>query len=298
MDVEIVFTGLCSFLNVRNSNKLMPEPSVILVQTKTHPEGDAHAGHNGKDHVHIPYLAFDKFRAQVNSPELFNESVPQTLDQFIFMRLNGFEVKVDGIPDGALNVDPNYDDPVKGVVRRDDYWPEAIDKFDETYVPKKGAQPKKSAVETFMRFGSGNIAAGSRAKVDWIFPKLDGTEFKGKFPEEVIYRFSIPGDELVVRLVDLEEPQQLQHELRFTRQPKKKKLVLHIGNNVLDDMDNAVFRIRPDLVEDGDHFKFLNLTAGILGAPKPKLGPPPKNPKPNKGGGVRGGACGPNNGNS
>jgi hypothetical protein len=37
MNVEIVFTGLCSVLNPRNTNDTMPEPSIILVQTRNHP---------------------------------------------------------------------------------------------------------------------------------------------------------------------------------------------------------------------------------------------------------------------
>jgi hypothetical protein len=37
MNAEIVFTGLCSFLNPSGTNPKMPGPSVILVQTKRHP---------------------------------------------------------------------------------------------------------------------------------------------------------------------------------------------------------------------------------------------------------------------
>ena len=36
MNVEIVFTGLCSFLNVNGKNETMTEPSVILVRTDHH----------------------------------------------------------------------------------------------------------------------------------------------------------------------------------------------------------------------------------------------------------------------
>lgn len=86
MDVEIVFTGLCSFLNVNGQNLTMTEPSVILVRTDDHtrhdmldmhpasvlsgnsisgasaPAADAVAGAvppGAGSHEHIPYIAFD-----------------------------------------------------------------------------------------------------------------------------------------------------------------------------------------------------------------------------------------------
>ncbi|HEX2831565.1 MAG TPA: hypothetical protein VHW00_01040 [Thermoanaerobaculia bacterium] len=37
MDVEIVFSGLCAFHNVRDINSTMPEPSVILIRTDNEP---------------------------------------------------------------------------------------------------------------------------------------------------------------------------------------------------------------------------------------------------------------------
>lgn len=41
MDVEIVFSGLCTFHNVRDINPTMPEPSVILIRTDNEPSAES-----------------------------------------------------------------------------------------------------------------------------------------------------------------------------------------------------------------------------------------------------------------
>lgn len=298
MQVDIVFTGLCSFLNVCDVNALMPEPSVILVSTK------GHAAH----HQHRPYIAFDNTQVTVDPADNL-EFVKKTQQQFSFLPfegdLQGVLLTVNTAPEGTPVVHPSYlgSDEVKGVVRRDDYWKEATNQFNPDFVPAKGGKPKKAAVDAFMRFGGGAIWAGRPCKVEWIFTKADGSVVhRGNFPEEVVYSFQNKGNDVVITLTDLDSDAE-KRTLRFSLKEPGSRMTLNIGNNIDDDMDNAVQRRITEKVRDGDgdldHFTFLNQTApaGTPPAPAITLGPQPKDP-PGGGGGGLGGACGPNNGNS
>jgi hypothetical protein len=78
MDAEIVFSGLCSFLNVSGENSTMGDPSVIAVQ-------DTDAGHeHGRERVpggnhhqpHIAFLAFKKSEVQVDDASDFVDLLP------------------------------------------------------------------------------------------------------------------------------------------------------------------------------------------------------------------------------
>jgi hypothetical protein len=298
MQVDIVFTGLCSFLNVCDVNPLMPEPSVILVSTNGH----------AAQHRHRPYIAFDNTKVTVDPADNL-EFVKKTQDQFSFLPfeadLQGVLLTVDTAPQGTPVVHPSYlgKDGVKGVVRRDDYWKEAINQFNPAFVPEKGGKPKKTAVDAFMRFGGGAIWADRLCQVKWIFTKPDGTVIhEGNFPEEVVYSFQNSGDDVVITLTDLDSGD-VKRTLHFSLKQAGPQMTLNMGNNIDDDMDNAVQRRVTEKVRDDpgdlDHFTFLNQTApaGTPPAPLIKLGPQPKDP-PGPGGGGLGGACGPNNGNS
>jgi hypothetical protein len=303
MQVEIVFTGLCSFLNIHDINPLMPEPSVILVTTDI-PALHDHGDGNPEDHKHTPFIAYKTATTMVDDEKGF-DVVDQTLKQFKFLGfegdLQGVRLSIDTAPPGKPVVHPSYDGDENnpGVVRRDDYWPEAANQFNRDYVPEPGGKPKKSAVNAFMRFGAGVIWASRYSKVEWIFksPKQE-KELRGKFPEEVVFAFQNAGDHVIIKLTDLQTGE-LKRILRFSPvDANVTKLTLNIGNNVTDDMDNAVLRLVPKGVREGHHFDFLNMTAPAANLPSVKLGEQPADVNKDGGGGGLGGACGPNNGNS
>jgi hypothetical protein len=349
MDVEIIFTGLCSFLNVNGQNATMTEPSVILVRTDDHSAHDMHETHDPKassekdlassastsassssppganaaaepivappagDMEHIPYIAFNTTDAVLVDDATKQE--PADLKPVFeapngrFLRLAGADplpaavlIEIVGVTPGQPTIDPSYAD----VVKKDDYWPEAKDKWNRAFVPEpakngKLNKPDKSAVVAFLRFGKGTISATRICPFLWHFDKPGGGVHEGNFAEEVIYSgFTHPGDDLVITLKYL-DTEALVRTLRFS--PKvadQEKLRIFIGNNVEGDMDNSVNRLIPGSINPtGHHFSFLNQVASIEtagpipSALTPKVPPPP--PPPEFGSGGIGGVCGPNN---
>lgn len=305
MEAEIIFSGLCSFLNVRDVNPTMPEPSVILVRTNgvdvgTRSVDDEFAFEQLETVAdeHIPYIAFKTADVDVDVLEggaLF-EDVPRA-EGFQFLRLDGVELKIENDPPGQPVVDRTYD----RVVKKDDYWPEASNVWNRDFVPERTMKPKKTVVVGFMRFGTGKIAAGKMARVEWSFARPGMEPHRGRFAEEVIYSgFPHSGESVVVHLTDLETGE-LQTTLRFSaKAASAAKLTLFVGNNDVGDIDNAVQRRIPPHVPDNDHFLFLNQVALL-----DDEGPVPTVVRPavftpirsDLAGGHSSGPCGPNSSN-
>lgn len=307
MKAQIVISGLASFLNVRDNNSSMPEPSVILVRAEGHPpdpkgaHSGAHVSHNPSE-KHVAFLAFDTTKVKVDKPASFKPVPSAPAHQFL--ALNGVEVGVVSDPPCRPKVLRSFD----RVVRKDDYWPEAKNKWNRAYVPRRGRKPKKKAVRAFLRFGSGTIEAGRIADHRWKFKKKRGILMR-KFAEEVVYRdFPLSGKEVVIELRDLATGK-LVRRLRFSGlSPRARTVMLVIGNHPENDMDSAVRRKAPKLKVSGSptnpippsvHFGFLNLVSTMRGGPIPVPIPDPVRPSSSGrgrgpgGGGVLGGPCGP-----
>lgn len=236
MNTQIVFTGLCSFLNVDGKNQTMGDPSVILVQTpheddpeeeheeaaeeereegeeehKEHGEGkrdsaqkrferDATAGEDPQEERserHEPHIAFLAFHSGLVQVDDDSGFKPvPRAEEFMYMEINGFELSMPADPPAIPSVDDTYYDYV---VRKDDYWtdPDVKDDWDPNYVAPKGQRPNQRGVKTFMRFGSGHISAALISHIKWKFP--NGLE--KNFAEEVVYSgFPHAADAVVITL--------------------------------------------------------------------------------------------------
>lgn len=258
MHTDIVFSGLCSFLNVTDSNPTMPEPSVILVRTDGAAEIPHHM-HGDGGHVHIPFVAFDSTKIGVEvSAGLASDEIPQ-VPTFRFFRLDGVKLSIANASRGKPTVRRNYN----RVVRKDDYFPEAKNKWNRDFVPRRGRNPKSTAVAAFMRFGEGTISAHRISKVQYKFVREGSKKpFVGRFAEEVVYRFRHSGRSVVIELSDLVTRRKV-GKLTFSPvAPSARKLTIFIGNNMPDAMDDAVRRtVRESSSAGNDHFVFLNLVA-------------------------------------
>jgi len=345
MNVEIVFSGLCSFLNVNGLNETMTEPSVILVRTDHHMDmpgmskssrsgtsgysvrqpKETKSKTSGKKHrhpkpappaapkveqgamvEHVAFIAFNSLTTKVTAdPVVPFEIAHEEASNFQMLRLDGVEIEIENDPPGTPNLP---DDTYRTlVVRKDDYWPEVKNKWDRSFVPEPGSgkKPDRSSVIAYVRLGNGDITAGRICPFPWKFAKLDGTFFEKNFAEEVTYsNFPHTGDEVVLKLKDLQTGALVQ-TLRFSALPANHgTITIFVGNNMQEDIGFAVNRKQPGVREEGDHFKFLNRIADPKlahrhGGPTPILG---KRNRPieggaNGGGGIGGGPCGPNNGN-
>ncbi|HEV7425792.1 MAG TPA: hypothetical protein VGQ46_05455 [Thermoanaerobaculia bacterium] len=256
MDVEIVFTGLCSFLNVNGQNETMTEPSVIIVRTDDHaghdmpgmdlssvssstsvtgsgpPTSDAAAGanppHAAGSHEHIPYIAFDTTNATLVDDATGAE--PADLAPVVdapngrFLRLAGAAplpeavlIGIEGDTPGKPTVDPSY----AKVVMKDKYWPQAKDQWNRDFVPepaKNGIsnKPSKSAVVAFLRFGQGKIYADRICPFFWHFDIPGGGSLEDNFAEEVIYSGFTHPGDDVVITLKTLDTEDLVRTLRFS----------------------------------------------------------------------------------
>lgn len=300
MDVEIIFTGLCTFLNLEDDHDDLPEPSVILVRAEGH--GDHHD--SGVDDRHVPFIAFDSREVLVTGAADLRK-VPGA-PPFRMIVLDGEEIAIEKCePPGKLDVGPSY----ATVVKRDDYWPQAIGSYDRDVVPQKGAahKPLAARVAAFMRFGDGRITADNLTTHEWEFaiPELNRPAgapavHRDRFAQEVIYsEFPHSGDEIVMTLTKLDKPS-VSRTFRFSRAPQnKQQLTLVIGNLVEDDLQQAVNGgVMANPRVGGRHFELLNRTAGLKDpGPIPVAVTTRTVRRGGPGGGGSGGLCGPNNGN-
>lgn len=316
LDVEIVFNGLCSFLNVRGTNNYMPEPSVILVRTDKEPPPNTHPPKGmdmgGGDHSggsvphpveHKSFLAFDSKTIRIDDASGFNRVAEKP--DFWSLELSGVLIKIKD-DNGHPTVDGSYDD----VLKKDDYWPEAANLFNRDYVPESGKKPKKTAVNAFLRFGSGTITAGRLSTVQWKFIRNDGKTHINYFAEEVVYSgFGHSGETVVIELYDLFTDQLLRTLIFSARSNDVHKLTLFIGNNTKAGIVDALNRA-PDKnaqPKDGSHVAFLNAVADpdvSPYAPIPQAVPQPVgtgsgsgHPTEHPGGGGSDGFCGPGSAN-
>lgn len=186
---EIIFVGLCSFLNVHDTVKYdMPSPSVIVM--------------NEDDHT--PFIAFDSDEVEAvdgNGKPIGNPVPGSTALKYIV--LQGEELVLLNGPSGVPRVAESFD----AVASASMYAPESkSDTYDEDYVPKQNGKPKKSAVSAFLMFGGGSLGRGRLTAVPYVFQTVGGGDqtIAGRFAEEVIYSF--PADRIRLSAVDLEDP--------------------------------------------------------------------------------------------
>jgi hypothetical protein len=293
MEVELVFTGMATFVNLYNEDEKIIGPSMILLKAddiphEEHAAGMAGmpmpgmggenalppvappgnnnppAGNNPDPNKHIPFIAFDSRLVSVDNMAGFE---PVTGAPFYLYRsLDGVEITIQGHNDSVPIVDSSFG----YVVSRDMYWPESKGRWNHDVVPLAGNQPKKTVAKALFRFGQGRISAGRLCPFRWRFTKLNGDTFSRHFAEEVSYSYSNSEESLiVVKLLDLENTKLEIEKLHFQLLPGKvvadptngagvvdrtdSKLTLFIGNNTEPDMQTAVRRARTDGISGPTH---------------------------------------------
>jgi hypothetical protein len=291
MKVDLVFTGLCSFLNVDGHNSTMGDPAVIAVQSPMQ-------GMPGMA-SHVAFIAYDTTITAVDDDTGFITITKAPECKYLEIP-DGVEISIVNHPAVIVPVIPTVDQTYyNSVVRKDDYWPEAKDQWNRDYVPAAGNKPKSTAVKFYMRFGSGALSAGRVSDVKWRFKRPYGSGyFEGNFAEEVVYGFSQTDSEVVVEFRSLDHPENAApvKSLRFS--PIQTDVTIFIGNNVESDFANAVRRtVVVKATKQNDHFKHLNAIAGLGDGIIPIAINPPGTGG-GGGGGENGGPCGPMSGNN
>lgn len=305
MDVEIIISGICTFVNLDNEDTRIIGPSVIILRADEHhhAENPEHAHDHPPadqpakdcDCIHIPFIAFDTRDVAIDDSAGFREVEDAPL--YKYLRLDGVELKISGDDVGVPVIDPTYGN----VVSREMYWPEAAGQWNHDVVPRLGYRPLSRVVAAFMRFGGGKIAGGRLCPFKWKFTKLNGDTFSRHFAEEVVYSFEEPErDEVMITLCALEDGRVERRTLTFRRLHGKERLTLFLGNNTEKGMHASVRRRRSNNEPgEGAHFKLFDRVVDVGDAPTPRApeGVEPLEPADDGGsGGASGGICGPKNG--
>jgi hypothetical protein len=317
MEVELVFAGLTTFVNIDNADESVLAPSAILLNADYEGPFGASAKMPGHHHgggmlddvnpnepdytTHIPFIAFDSRLAKVDDDTGF-EPVPGA-ERFLFLDLDkyhraGVEITIQG----HRRYVPTIDHTFTNIASRAMYWPESVGQWNHDCVPIVGERPKKEAVKAFFRFGPGKLQAGRLCPYKWKFTKLNGDTIVRHFAEEASYTYrDTERNEVIIDIFDLEEkrPNDTNPLRKLTFSPEQRKtreLTLFIGNNILSDIDIVVRRRRATVkVGPSSHFSVFNnvVDVGEAGKPKPPEGIPPNNIDNTGGGGQDGGICGP-----
>jgi len=272
MDVDVTFIGLCSFLNLKNDNPSMPEPSVILIRTDPGANFGPALHASGDLTVHTPFIAFDSAAVKVDDGTGFKAvSVPQIAEQnmgnfdspeklqnaatFSFLTLSNAELTIENLPPGTPAVDVSYGD----VAKKDDYWPGTKNQWNRDLVPKPKQRPSSSVVAAFLRFGGGKISAGYISKNEWEFrDEKQKATHKGRFAREVHYTFPQDGKEVVIVISALDGSGTPPRTLRFSPVDDNGPLTIWIGNSTERGIAFATQHVSSLQAGFGDHFAFLN----------------------------------------
>ena len=169
--VEIVFVGLVTMMNLKNTQTSndFPPPSAIVHKTN----------------MHTPFIAFETANLSVTG------ATPIKLDttySMIMLPADGEELVLQGLPSGL----PNVDSSVDRVASLAAYSRISSPSWDHAFVPKRMDRPQHGNVAAFMKFGGGDIFADrvTRLKYDFVTPSEQPSTANAKaYLRDVHYKF-------------------------------------------------------------------------------------------------------------
>jgi len=246
---EIVFLGLCTFLNVDHYNtRGLPAPAVALVRVDVN-----HATHGGAPIPrHVAFIAYDS-----NSVELTgvpDQALPDTPYRFVV--LDGEELSFTGAPAGKTRVKPSF----ATVPRQSQYWKTQLaTRWNRCVAPLKGAKASSNCVAAYMPLGGGDLSAGHLTPIEWEFRETseDAAILRDRFAREVYYRFPLSTATIVLTTTTLDAKHQTR-TMTFTAKNRADKTVrLWIGNTPDTHITGEILGLEPIEYTSGSHFAAL-----------------------------------------
>lgn len=222
---EIIFVGLCSFLNLANDIDHMPPPSVILTADKDH----------------TPFIAIDPTKIKVEGVT-FGSNPP-----YAYIKLDGEELTFND----DRSVPPRVGFSLSAVASLGAYGRVANPVWNEDYVPKKMKHPKSKQVAAYAEFGNGELTADNKTTIEWEFRDSKGNKtITGKFARNVHYKFTPANGILYIEARSLDGTGK--RVMKFTP-INNAPLQIWIGNSM--DITKDIKGYNPTSLEPGHHFK-------------------------------------------
>lgn len=232
--VEIVFIGLCSFLNIDGTHLEMPPPSVIL--------------HN--DSAHTPYIAYDTTKVVLSSTPTVT---PTSLGgNYAIIKLTGEELILNDNAGAKPNAKTDFDK----VVHFATYSGDASPSWHRARVPLNGDLPDDSEVAAYIELGGGDLYGERVSPIRWQFKDPGNGTLSGqqadKFARAVRYKFMSATDNLIIRARALDGTSH--RRLVFTATTLGQPVEVYIGNSVKNKELKDIVWIEPPNHAPGTHF--------------------------------------------
>ena len=233
---EIIFVGLCSFLNVKNSETTMPPPSVLVTN----------------EAKHISFIAWDTNTVSVDGAV---DAQPLGGSSYSYVLLGrggvGDEVMFNDDRTNAPQVDATFDQVASfkdysGIAPADLVW-------DTDYIPAAQQQPSEKHAAGYVLLGGGTLTGDRLTKVRYEFRSASAAEDTSKshyYAREVHYRFKPTGANLLIDTRSLDGNKKRTMILK----PKNgaTNVEVWIGNS--PDPISDILREEPTTCADGVHF--------------------------------------------
>lgn len=175
--IDIVFVGLCTLLNVQNTDSRLPPPSVLVMrhqQTASDPV-----------RTHVAFVAF-KTDDLASDGGFTPHPVPGPDTRYQYIELDGVEIELNDDWSGPPTPVSKPDLAIMSV-----YAKQQLD-FDERVVPRPGERPQDRSVGGFVQLGTGAISTARPTDCKWVFAK-PGTKGDPKdarsYAREIRYKF-------------------------------------------------------------------------------------------------------------
>lgn len=267
--VEIVFIGLCSFLNIDGAQPDMPPPSVIL--------------HNDAVH-HTPYVAFDTTVVRMTGATATSLGA-----NFAMVKLEGEELIIN---DDASR-GPTLDASMGKVVHLAKYSGISQPMWNRARIPLNGGLPEKGEVAAYLEFGSGTLSADRLSPIKWTFKDQtnnpSATQADDNFARSISYKFLSATDNLIIRARALDGGSH--RKLVFTP-VSGGAIKVFIGNSVKNKELKDIKFVEPAIHQAGVHF--MEFYKSLDPIPRTMFIPFPIESNPNDiQGGPDTGYCGP-----
>lgn len=184
-NVEIVFLGLCTFLNLENTRPDMPPASVIV----------------HRDPHHNAYIGFRHKDVTMSGGSAV------TSGDYSILPLDGVQLLLNDDWSKSPDLTGKDLDKVAQALKIADI---PLGNWNTNRVPLPGKLPDPSEVSGYLEFGGGKLSGGRVSKIDWEFRDRTGKpsdkqakDKNYKFAESVVYAFPVDGDSLVIKTISL-----------------------------------------------------------------------------------------------
>jgi hypothetical protein len=242
--VEILFVGLCSFLNMENKVNYMPPPSVVMhrVDPATN---------------HVTFIAWKESETTLDNAA--NLPVMRTRNQTPFIMVDAEEISLNNDLSELPTLDATFKDHVARLTKYANLA--ATPLFDQTRVPLPGRMPSPKVEQAYLEFGKGTVSSDWPTSRTFVFrdDELNAADETARtYDRRVLYTYPTAADALAIVLRKFDNST---HRRLVFRPAAGTTVRVWIGNSTDIDEDMSE---TPKITNDfAEHFRFFYDTLAL-----------------------------------